>query len=595
MTKKIWELPELASISDDDIFLVANDPAGTPTTRYITAANLNYASKSAANVFTAGPQQITIDAAGNKGFIIKGANSQSANPFEVQNSSGSAIAYITAAGVFTGNGSGLTNISHLALSALDYASSGHTGFAGTGVSNVFSATRSTSGTNYGQQLQYTTNWAGAASSTYGLSSELTYSHSVTSGGSDTIRGVFSRLNAVAATSSGAAGTHFLYAFAGEVLDYRTYQNTAAATSVSRFGISVSTGGAPPTIDTGGQTCTYTTTGVNVVNTPSYTVSSGTLNATTYGVRISGEASSAGAAACVGYGVHVANTGSYWTDYTGVYVAVPTAASKGIVVRGAASQTGNLTEWRDSNNNLLASINASGVFSGVAGGSVLRTTFATQPAAGTAGRLWVQSDGPYTAYDDGSIWNYRYNNHEVKPPTWLNSVTWLNQLDRTLTSTSGYGSFITPPGAGYNQVGGFVKSIAVPYDVRLVFTRDCDASTNVQVGFVIKKSTGDRFLTFSYTGANSVLRGDWNAYDNLNGNYLNRNHVVSPPGALLFMRAVNPGSGSRTFYVSSDNTNWAALNTTGWNEWISDEDQIGVYCYNNSSVRVCTHLIHWEEV
>lgn len=98
MTKKIWELPELASISDDDLFLVANAPAGTPTTRYITAANLNYASKSAANVFTAGPQQVTIDSAGNKGFVIKAANSQTANLQEWQNSSGTALVTVDADG-----------------------------------------------------------------------------------------------------------------------------------------------------------------------------------------------------------------------------------------------------------------------------------------------------------------------------------------------------------------------------------------------------------------------------------------------------------------------------------------------------------------
>ena len=98
MTKKIWELPELSSITDDDIFLVANDPAGTPSTRYITSANLGYASKASANVFTAAPQQVTIDSASNKGWIIKAANSQSANLLELQNSSGTQVYAVTPAG-----------------------------------------------------------------------------------------------------------------------------------------------------------------------------------------------------------------------------------------------------------------------------------------------------------------------------------------------------------------------------------------------------------------------------------------------------------------------------------------------------------------
>ena len=51
-----------------------------------------------ANTFTASPQQITVNAATNKGFIIKGAASQTANLQEWQNYSGTVIAKVDASG-----------------------------------------------------------------------------------------------------------------------------------------------------------------------------------------------------------------------------------------------------------------------------------------------------------------------------------------------------------------------------------------------------------------------------------------------------------------------------------------------------------------
>jgi len=57
-----------------------------------------------------GTQTFQTGAIGNKGLIIKGVSSQSANLQEWQNNSGTAVASVSPAGVFTGSGSGLTNV-----------------------------------------------------------------------------------------------------------------------------------------------------------------------------------------------------------------------------------------------------------------------------------------------------------------------------------------------------------------------------------------------------------------------------------------------------------------------------------------------------
>ena len=58
-----------------------------------------------ANTFTASPQQITVNAAGNKGLIIKGAPSQTNNLQEWQNSAGTVLANVLSnGGMYVGGG-----------------------------------------------------------------------------------------------------------------------------------------------------------------------------------------------------------------------------------------------------------------------------------------------------------------------------------------------------------------------------------------------------------------------------------------------------------------------------------------------------------
>lgn len=67
--------------------------------------SLTYSIVGQANTFTAAPQTVVIDSAGNKGLIVKGASAQTANLFEAQNSSATVVASVGSAGggYFAGN------------------------------------------------------------------------------------------------------------------------------------------------------------------------------------------------------------------------------------------------------------------------------------------------------------------------------------------------------------------------------------------------------------------------------------------------------------------------------------------------------------
>jgi len=70
-----------------------------------------YARTDQVNSFTIGTQAIQTGAAGTVGLAVQGASAQTANLQEWRNSAGTAVASVSASGVFSGNGSALTNLS----------------------------------------------------------------------------------------------------------------------------------------------------------------------------------------------------------------------------------------------------------------------------------------------------------------------------------------------------------------------------------------------------------------------------------------------------------------------------------------------------
>ena len=76
----------------------------------------------------------------------------------------------------------------------------------------------------------------------------------------------------------------------------------------------------------------------------------------------------------------------------LHIVPNAAATKGIFIKGAASQTANLTEWQDSSGTVLAKVDSAGNLS-VAGGVLIATTSAL--TAGATGNAPTMTGGPVT--------------------------------------------------------------------------------------------------------------------------------------------------------------------------------------------------------
>jgi len=70
-----------------------------------------YPQLATANTFATGTQAIQTGAAGTVGLAVQGANAQTANLQEWRNNAGTAVASVSPSGLFSGDGSGLTNLS----------------------------------------------------------------------------------------------------------------------------------------------------------------------------------------------------------------------------------------------------------------------------------------------------------------------------------------------------------------------------------------------------------------------------------------------------------------------------------------------------
>src|ERR1700736_4132634 len=78
----------------------------------------------------------------------------------------------------------------------------------------------------------------------------------------------------------------------------------------------------------------------------------------------------------------------------------------------------------------------GGLAGFRADNVTKDVFANRPAAGTAGRIFLPTDGIELDYDNGSVWTAFGPIYPITPPGLISGWTWVNQGGATATQVGG---------------------------------------------------------------------------------------------------------------------------------------------------------------
>ena len=278
-----------------------------------------------ANTFTASPQQITVNAAGNKGLIIKGAASQTADLQEWQNSAGTVLGGANAlAQIYTGS----------IAPALVATGGATTAATGDGTTATITTT-SAHGLAVGDLVTVAgvtpTGYNGTFLVTAVASTTISYANATT--GAQTVAGTVSApaQASVTARSAGSVGL-IVKGAASQTADLQEWQNSSGTTiswvnstggiSLPRTALIRFNGGV-------GTDRAYITSNTN--NDLIFATASGVEGFRLYGGSIP----------------------------SGALITNSNAGAQGLIIKAAASQTADLQQWQNSAGTVLAKVDANG--------------------------------------------------------------------------------------------------------------------------------------------------------------------------------------------------------------------------------------------
>jgi len=174
--------------------------------------------------------------------------------------------------------------------------------------------------------------------------------------------------------------------------------------------------------------------------------------------------------------------------------------------------------------------------------------------------------------------------------------WVNQSTATGASTNGSISIAAPAGSG-GASWRILKQLqpAVAYTVYAGFLANYADGCGARNGILFRESSSGKLVTLSVCSGKIELAA-WNSPTSFSSNsgngFILQGLTISSLGT-FWLRIVNPLSGNRTAFYSSDGVNWIQLSTQAFNQFlISDEIGFGVDD-ENTTYGTAMQLFHWS--
>jgi hypothetical protein len=208
-------------------------------------------------------------------------------------------------------------------------------------------------------------------------------------------------------------------------------------------------------------------------------------------------------------------------------------------------------------------------------------YASRPAAGTPGRIFLPTDGLFLERDNGSIWEKFGPIWPMTPPAAADFSTWVNQGSAAISDNKGAIWLQSGAATSTQNLRCCMKAYpGAAFSVDMAFM--CNTigySGSPACGLCIRDSVGGKIVTFSAGGSNSaleVLGNNYNSATSYSGvvtGWPSNRHCYDSP--LTFLRYYDDLSANRVISFSHDGINWTQMVSISRTDWLTP-NQIGIY-------------------
>lgn len=242
--------------------------------------------------------------------------------------------------------------------------------------------------------------------------------------------------------------------------------------------------------------------------------------------------------------------------------------------------------------------------GGGGATISSGAFASRPAAGNAGDLYLPTDGALIYEDTGSAWRaFGPVLPFTSPPPAVSSLTWVNQGTATTDETKG-GILLTGPTTSTNSLRLLVKAkAAAPCTLTVggvysIYSTAAPGAAVNSAGVVLRESSTGKIISYGlamnsgggYDVFSSVRWTDATTFSAGNGS-----GILPPDDNYPFLRLTDDGT-NHIWSASKNGQTWIPLLTIGRTAFLANGgDQWGIYVNAGSNTTLASvWCLHWLE-
>lgn len=232
--------------------------------------------------------------------------------------------------------------------------------------------------------------------------------------------------------------------------------------------------------------------------------------------------------------------------------------------------------------------------------ILTASYASRPAAGSEGRLFLPNNGFYIERDSGSAWVPWGPIFPMTPPV-DGDFAWVNQGSATVSTTNGGIALVAQAAAGNSMKIRKKAAPATPYTITIAFIPNMIGTPGTDapgMGLLFRQSSDGKIVTCNTVitsavanAASTVVRTQkYNSATSFSANYVS---YAYQPGGIVWLRITDNGV-NRISSISFDGVNFLDFHTVGRTDFLT-ADEVGFWVdANNANNAVVMQLLSWKE-